>query len=107
MPELSGFRNGAEIRWSRPDFNQGIRKAGARRTLRTSYERFIRNLWLVISNRCLVVQGFQWEAPTGGSNGCDDNHVDAVPGGCRVLCSIPGGSGQGVQDSLDFATGTC
>ena len=77
--------------------------AGTTCTLRTIYERFIRNLRLVISNRSRVVQVFKWEAPPGGSNGWDDVHDDAVPGGRRVLYSIPGGSGQGAQGSLDFA----
>ena len=52
-----------------------------------------------------MVQVFKWEAPPGGSNGYDDIHGDAVLGGRRVLCSIPGGSRRGMQDSLAFATG--
>jgi hypothetical protein len=40
--------------------------------------------------------GLPMGSPTGGSNGCDDIHDDAVPGGRRVLRSIPGGAGKGV-----------
>src|SRR4029077_15091511 len=105
MPELSAFRNGAGARGSVLISLKEFTNAGTTLTLRSLYERFIRNLWLVVSNRCWVVQVIKGEAPPGGSNGCDSSHDDAVPGKHRVLCAIPGSSGQGVQGALDFATG--